>query len=638
MQAQPLHGCRVRSLARPRPGTGAEIQPQGLPEVRLPEVHLLEARRMGRNGNIGRVKSHQRAVPRYVNAAVATVLAASLAGCQAASAPELPSAASVSLAPSHQPAAPGSPAAAPPSSAEPEHTTEPAALTWGPTREQYEEAAAAVARMSTEQKAGQVLVPFYRGKDPAPVEAAIRELHLAGTIVMGDNVPLATDGRVDAAAMAAVNERFSSAVAATGRDWPAVVAVDQEGGLVARLKAPLTEWPAPMTLGASADQELARTSMKAMNTELSAMGFTMNHAPTADATLGAADPTIGARSYAGDPDLAARLTTAATEGALESGVLPAVKHFPGHGSVTTDSHVDVPVQPAPLGELQARDWLPFREAVRQGAPVVMMGHIAVDALEPGVPASLSAASYRALRGLGFEGVAVTDALNMGAIEQHYPGGQAAPRALAAGADLLLMPSDIHAAHAAVVGAVNSGAVTAARLDEAATRVVALMKWQQTLAAPAALSAVGSHSTVSKAATAAGMTVVEGQCTGDLLRGAVSVVGGSPEDRRRFTAAAQARGLAVGTGTVVALLEPGARTQAAGPDQGTAAPGRVAGGDIAVTLDAPWQLAASTAPTKIALFGRTPEAFDALLDVLTGKAAAPGNLPAAVGPYPAGTGC
>jgi beta-N-acetylhexosaminidase len=480
--------------------------------------------------------------------------------------------------------------------------------------------------MSTEQKAGQVLLPFFAGTDPAAHAAVVERLHLAGSIVMGDNVPLDPQGKVDLAAMTAINQRLAQATKADGRQWPGIIGVDQEGGMVARLGAPLTEWPAPMSYGAAGSGPLAREAGQGLAGELVPMGFNTDFAPDADVTVGSKDPTIGARSMSGDPDAAAGLSVAFSQGMLAAGVLPTIKHFPGHGSVTADSHLSLPSQPASVAELQARDWKPFQAAIAAGVPIMMTGHIAVPALEPGVPASLSAPTYAALRGLGFKGVAVTDALNMGAVNKQYPGGSAAVKALAAGADLLLMPVDVQQAHAAIVGAAASGALPAARLDEAALRVATMMTWQARAAAGTGTptgAPAGSGTPLSAKVSAAAVTVLSGPCSGPLTPGAVQVTGGSPADRERFTAAAAGAGLAVGSGPVVSLIGYG---------------GRAAGGDIAVALDAPWPLQDAAAPVKVALYGRTQAAFDALAAVLAGKATAPGKLPAAVGSFPAGTGC
>jgi beta-N-acetylhexosaminidase len=547
--------------------------------------------------------------------------AAAMAACTAvpATAPEAAASAAAS------PTASERPTTAPPSaSPSPDPKLKP--LGWGPEQRDRDVAAAAVAAMSVEEKAGQVLMPVYTGSDPAAQAATIERLHLAGSIIMGDNIPLDANGQADPAAMKAVNARLSQAARADGRPWPGLIGVDQEGGIVARLGAPLTEWPTPLSYGAAGSVPLTKDAGRALASELAPLGFNLDFAPDADVTIGPADPTIGARSMSGNPDQAGQHAVAFSQGMQEAGVLPTLKHFPGHGSVTVDSHQGLPVQPAGIPELEARDWKPFRAAVAAGMPMIMTGHIAVPALEPGVPASLSAPTYATLRGMGFNGVAVTDALNMGAIQQKYPGGSAAPAALAAGADLLLMPADVAKSHAAIVDAVAAGTVKAERLDEAATRVATMLTWRgRTASAPGAPqgSAPGSSGDASAKVSAAAITVLSGQCSGPIAASGVRVAGGSDQDRARFAAAAAKAGLSIGQGPLVTLV-------------GYA--GRPAGGDIAVALDAPWPLAGSSSPVKIALYGRTPGAFDALLAVLTGKAAAPGKLPAAVGSFPAGTGC
>lgn len=541
---------------------------------------------------------------------------------------------------------PGSGGGAPASS--PQTTPEPARTGWGPLESDVEAATEAVAAMSLAEKAGQVFVDYYTGTDPAAELAKAKRLHLGGVIVMGDNVPLAAGGSsgggaagegaaggasgVDTRKLAATTAKFQKTLSA-GRDWPGIVAVDQEGGMVARVKSPLTEWPSPMAYGAAGDTGLTARAQEAMDTELAALGFTMNFAPDSDVTLGPADPVIGARSFSSDPEAVGEQTVAGIEGALAAGVLPSAKHFPGHGSVTTDSHVGLPVQDATLKELKARDWQPFARAIEAGTPMVMVGHIAVEALEPGVPSSLSSATYGALRDLGFEGVAVTDALNMGAVEQSAPGGGAAVEALAAGADLLLMPASIDEAHAAVVDAVESGDVPEERLDEAATRVVAMMMWQGHMAkdlddggrslSSADPASSGDGASVARELARASVTVVSGECSGALVGSGIRIAGGTAADRSRLAGAASDAGLTVGSGTLVTLLG------------GSHTPGS---GDVVVSLDAPWGLASSTAGSKIALYGRTAESFEALVGVLTGEREAPGKLPVAVGDFPAGTGC
>lgn len=489
--------------------------------------------------------------------------------------------------------------------------------------------------MTVSQKAGQVLVGFFSGKDYASQAALVKKLHLGGVIMMGDNIPVSSGGSnsnsgdsggatggaagVNVSALKAATTRLGSALSSE-RSWPGIVAVDQEGGLVARVQAPLTEWPTGMSYGAANDPSVTEKAHQALNQDLADLGFTMNFAPDADVTIGPTDPVIGARSFGSDPDLVAANVEAAWKGAVAAGVMPSLKHFPGHGPVTTDSHVGLPVQNASVAELEARDWVPFKQSISAGVPMIMMGHIAVTALEPGVPSSLSAPSYQALRNLGFEGVVVTDALNMGAIGEKYASGQESVAALAAGADLLIMPPDVTAAHAAIVSAVKSGKVKMSRLDEAAARVVALQMMQaERGTSPSRVDPAAE----SRAISAAAITSLGTKCSGPLVSFGIKITGGDARDRARLTRAATAAGLKVGSGTSVALLGTGTASATA---------------DVVVALDAPYGLARSQAASKIALYGRTVGAFEALVDVLMGKASAPGKLPVKVGNLPIGTGC
>jgi beta-N-acetylhexosaminidase len=294
-----------------------------------------------------------------------------------------------------------------------------------------------------------------------------------------------------------------------------------------------------------------------------------------------------------------------------------VKHFPGHGSVPVDSHLELPVQTAGLDELAERDLVPFERAVADGVAAVMVAHIDVRDVDPGVPSSLSPAVVTGLlrERLGFEGVVVTDALGMAAIADRYGPGESAVAALAAGSDLLLMPPDTRAARDAIVSAVAAGELDGQRLGEAARRAVALALHQQEQAERQGIEVVGSHAAASRDLSAAAVTVVDGECTGPYVGSSIRVSGGTDADRRLLRSAAQAAGLGTGAGEIVVLL---------------GGPGSSGSGDVVVALDTPYGLGRSSAGTaSFALFGRTPEAFSALVDVLTGRAAAAGTLPVAV---------
>lgn len=360
-----------------------------------------------------------------------------------------------------------------------EPTTDPDTPTsWGPTEGELAEGAAIVADWSAERLAGQVIVGRYAGTDPAVPAQLVRDLNLAGVSVTSSNV-------TDADQVRATTTAVTEAHAAGGRDWPPVIGVDQEGGTVSHLRGIATEFPAFATAGVAianqgqAGERAVTEAARATGLELRDLGFTWVFAPVADVTIGAADPTIGTRSPSSDPVLASRAVTAALTGYDEAGLVSTTKHFPGHGSVTADSHETLPTLGASLAELRARDLKPFEAAVAAGAPAMMMAHLDVRALQPGVPSSQAPKVYDFLSNdLGFEGVTITDSLGMGgALSQDFP----AVRALKAGADLLLMPVDTRVTHQLVTQAIRSGEVPRERAEEAAAKVIALQLWQQRIA-------------------------------------------------------------------------------------------------------------------------------------------------------------
>jgi beta-N-acetylhexosaminidase len=369
--------------------------------------------------------------------------------------------------------------------AEPEGAAPDAPTGWGPTVGELEEARALVAGWSPEQLAGQVIVGRYQGTDPAAVAAMVRDLHLAGVSVTNGNV-------VDEAQVRATTAAVSEAVAADGRDFPAVIGVDQEGGYVSHLRGIATEFPAFEAAGAAitADGKTGREAVRraawATGMEVRDLGFTWVFAPVADVTIGAADPTIGTRSASEDPAVAAKATATAVRGYDAAGVVSTIKHFPGHGAATSDSHDTLPVLDSSLAEIESHDLPPFEAAIASHAPAVMMSHLDLTAIAPGVPASLAPEVYDLLRDdLGFEGVTITDSLGMGAVAATW---KPAVAALEAGADLLLMPVDTAETHRVVTRAITDGTVGRERVEEAAARVVALQMWQQRAAAAAPVPA------------------------------------------------------------------------------------------------------------------------------------------------------
>jgi beta-N-acetylhexosaminidase len=261
-----------------------------------------------------------------------------------------------------------------------------------------------------------------------------------------------------------------------------VVAVDEEGGDVTRLEAARgSSFPGNLALGAVDDVALTRRVAAAIGGELAGAGIDLDLAPVADVVVDPAAAIVGVRSFGSDPELVARHVAAYVEGLQSAGVGACAKHFPGHGEAVGDSHLELPVADANLATLRARALPPFAAAVEAGVRVLMTAHVRFTALDE-EPATLSRRWIGLLRSeLGFDGVVMTDALEMQGVGG--PGGidESAVQALAAGADALCLGADLSAeqvdgVHEAIVAAVLAGRLAEERLREAAGRVAALAEW------------------------------------------------------------------------------------------------------------------------------------------------------------------
>ncbi len=259
------------------------------------------------------------------------------------------------------------------------------------------------------------------------------------------------------------------ALAATGR--PLLLAVDQEGGRVQRLKAPFTLIPAARDLGATSTPAEVERLARQVARELALVGLNVNLAPVLDVARSPACPQWD-RSYGSDPETAARYAVAAIRGYMSGGIIPVAKHFPGLGDTLVDSHEILPL--AQSGDPHREvDLLPFRQAVAAGVPMVMTAHLAVPEWDAR-PATLSPVALQdwLRRRLGFDGVIITDDLEMGAIATKLPAPQGAKEALAAGADLLLICNNWQAAWETARLLAADGTL-AARGREAAARLHSL---------------------------------------------------------------------------------------------------------------------------------------------------------------------
>jgi beta-N-acetylhexosaminidase len=272
-----------------------------------------------------------------------------------------------------------------------------------------------------------------------------------------------------------------------------LIGVDQEGGRVVRLPAPFTVPPAAAAVGRTGDPALAQALARALGTELRAAGLTWNLVPVLDVNTNPANPIIGDRAYGSDPATVARMGLAVMRGFAEAGLLTTAKHFPGHGDTDLDSHLTLPACRQPRSRWDAVELLPFRDAIRAGVPAILVAHLHCPALDPDLPSSLSPAVIGdLLRGeLGFEGLVVSDDLEMRAVLDRYDIGEACVRFLEAGGDLLLICRDAErqrTAIGAVAAAVRSGRLTEARLGSALRRVRAAQVTAMTGAVEAGIEA------------------------------------------------------------------------------------------------------------------------------------------------------
>lgn len=320
--------------------------------------------------------------------------------------------------------------------------------------------------LTTSRDIGQLLFGSFPGTTvSAEWRSLAREFDLGGAILFSRNVEAAEQ----VAELAADLE-------ALGRTMPAWVSVDQEGGRVARLKEPFTRWPPMAVLGRAGSEVLAERFGRALARELAAVGITLDYAPVLDVHTNPKNAVIGDRALAERADEVARLGTAIIRAVQGEGVAACGKHFPGHGDTSADSHTELPLVEHPPDRLRAVEFEPFRAAIRAGVGFIMTAHVLVPALDEERPATLSPAIVqRILREeLGFEGVILSDDLEMKAVSARYPVPTAAVEAIRAGCDGLLVCSgevEIQAAILeALVKAVESGEISSGRLDEAHKRL------------------------------------------------------------------------------------------------------------------------------------------------------------------------
>ena len=315
------------------------------------------------------------------------------------------------------------------------------------------------------RQVGELLIAGFTGHQvSAELRSLEKEFSLGGVILFARNI-------VDAEQVSELAYDASRLNA----DLPLWVSVDQEGGRVARLKAPFTEWPPMITLGRSGDVRLAERFARALASELKAVGITLDFAPVLDVHTNPKNPVIGDRALAEDPKTGAELGAAIIRTLQGEGIAACGKHFPGHGDTTADSHEDLPLVEHPPERLRETEFVPFAAAIAADVATIMTAHVFVPSLDEEQPATLSRRVITdVLRGeLKYEGVILSDDLEMKAVASRYDVPAAAVMAIEAGCDGVLICSGNHdrqaAALEAIVHAVEGERLSVADVENALKR-------------------------------------------------------------------------------------------------------------------------------------------------------------------------
>lgn len=332
-----------------------------------------------------------------------------------------------------------------------------------------------LSKMTLEEKVGQIMMVFFEGSTLSEnLRKFVAELKVGGVILYSSRNNIESVGQV---------AELNGAIQQTARDAgspPLFISIDQEGGLVNRIREGLTLFPGNMALGAIEDPSLAGRVASVLGEELASLGINVNFAPVMDVNNNPLNPIIGVRSFGSHSQAVARLGSAMVASFMDKGVLPAAKHFPGHGDTAVDSHTGLPLIPVSRDRLERVEFPPFRAAIDAGVPMVMTAHVLVPSLDEKNPATLSPSILGMLRSeMGFMGLIITDSMGMAALKKERTMEEAAIGAFNAGADILLFGADkgheeteYFGIYSALLDACRIGKISMARLDESVGRILA----------------------------------------------------------------------------------------------------------------------------------------------------------------------
>ena len=279
---------------------------------------------------------------------------------------------------------------------------------------------------------GQMVMVGFHGKSAVELERMIVEEGVGGVILFSRNIESFQQVRDLVAGLQEL---------AAGRDpgLPLLIGIDQEGGRVFRLPPPFRQYPSYRELAKKGSAEFIRMNSDSLADELVSVGINMNMAPVLDVDTNPDNPVIGDRSFGTEPELVGKYGAVVMNSFIEKGIIPVGKHFPGHGDTSVDSHLDLPVVRKPVSELEKVEWKPYRETIGKGLPVIMTAHILYPALDNELPATLSRNILTGIlrNRLGFEGVIISDDLEMQGLAKGYDMQHIVVKGVEAGLDIFL---------------------------------------------------------------------------------------------------------------------------------------------------------------------------------------------------------
>ncbi len=331
-----------------------------------------------------------------------------------------------------------------------------------------------IASMTLEQKVGQLFFcSFRKDEQNLPVTVCnesiantIKQYHIGGVVLFGENI----DTEQQTKQLIADIKKHS--------DIPLFIGIDEEGGRVSRLhasgKMQVADVPTAKEIGDTNDTNVSYEYAKTIGSELKELGFDVDFAPVADVNTNAYNIVIGDRAFSSDANIAGDMVSAFVKGLQEQNISACAKHFPGHGDTIEDSHNGIALANRTLQQMQQTEWIPFQKAIEQNVDFIMAGHITTpNATTDGLPASLSheMLTEQLRNNMHFDGIIITDALDMGAITKYY---ENAPfDAVCAGADMVLMPFELQKSYETICHAVKEGIITEQELNQKVKRILSL---------------------------------------------------------------------------------------------------------------------------------------------------------------------